>query len=1118
MRTAKKNNKTVSFLINRYRRIIYSARLLRSTLLWLVLSVLLLLVIFQADNYFQLPGSWRLVLLLAYLTVVIWGLIKTVLLPFMWKKNLDAVALELESYCGLDDNLLINSLQFENRNTINGPLRLRQLEKPFADTAVSTAIAYARDINSGGLRNYKAIFWTVTALFAVGALWGGYCYSSPRYAVNALSRFFSPLSDIPPAGKAIVSVMPSDSISVVQGDDLEIQIMVTSMVDGYQLTKYPDIVSKENCEFIKTDSAMSSDPSFSTVPVSAMTDDLFTYTYRFRNIQNDFAFRVFAADTCSRSVAVKVDRMPRVVKVSFDVVMPEYTGRGVENRQLSEKNNALLTGSKVELHFKLDRPVAKLSFELGEMLVECDGSDKEWKGNFVFGQSSVVKVYGDYLPVDRQVKLGEYTLVTASDNSPSVEFGVDTLNMLCDPGSRLNIPVRIFDDYGVRLFGVTMEKSGSMQAAEVLKSVIYPGPPGNLANDENILLSLDSGRFMPGDSYILRASCEDFCPDSKAGEARPLVITVRGLDEILLSSESEFSAAFELLDKAIVAQKAAISAGRNISANIEDIITEDWDMSRKNLEGQRDGLLAGQQQVGVDLAAAYDASPEPKPDFAHEIDQLNSGLQQRVLSKIVVLAAQRNPDRDISVLSLQAIAELQQFMLDRLIAIRTGIARADEKSLIVAQGENTEADETITETLDDAVADLKVELDNFVTSQQQIMNKRDMLSGTPAEDLAFDQIDDLDGLAIDQSRLAELLNSVVNDFTNLDLQDFADPAMVENLSSIYQQADELADAVRQAAEDRLSRIDAYRLETETVELAEEILINCEAVLDFYDSIQFIAEIPEDQQIFAPLAELPDELVDLVGDLVTTEAEMAEDVEDIGSYLNSLDHTAGPVSDGTISSTSAKGVTGDQKPEDNIIQGRSGAGRSGMSEGQMVEAYAKDLQDNEYGLRERISNSPFESGRVEDDDVGAQTGGSGLGKLTDGATHFGLGGNVPPALLRQMAAVAKTQQSVLLQARQLLPKLDRYNLSTVELEAAIDYMEQVDKTAKGEKTGIGLKRAYNSSLDSLKKSHFTVGDMVKTRYIQSVAGNERMRLDGRQEQVQYEGYDDMIKAYFKALAQ
>ncbi|MHC4157257.1 MAG: hypothetical protein ACYST6_20420, partial [Planctomycetota bacterium] len=133
-------------------------------------------------------------------------------------------------------------------------------------------------------------------------------------------------------------------------------------------------------------------------------------------------------------------------------------------------------------------------------------------------------------------------------------------------------------------------------------------------------------------------------------------------------------------------------------------------------------------------------------------------------------------------------------------------------------------------------------------------------------------------------------------------------------------------------------------------MAEELMINCEATLGASDNIQFVAEIPEDEQLVAPLAELPSELEDLVGDMITSEEEMRPEVEDIGSYLNSLDHTAGPVADGTISSTSAKGKTGDQRPEDNVLEGRSGAGRTGMSDGQLVESVAKDLDQNEYGLR------------------------------------------------------------------------------------------------------------------------------------------------------------------------
>jgi len=246
--------------------------------------------------------------------------------------------------------------------------------------------------------------------------------------------------------------------------------------------------------------------------------------------------------------------------------------------------------------------------------------------------------------------------------------------------------------------------------------------------------------------------------------------------------------------------------------------------------------------------------------------------------------------------------------------------------------------------------------------------------------------------------------------------------------------------------------------------------------------------------------------------------MRPEVEDIGSYLNSLDHTAGPVADGTISSTSAKGKTGDQKPEDNVIQGRSGAGRSGMSDGQLVESVAKDLEQNEYGLRERVSNTPLESGQVEDQDAGAATGGTGLGKTTDSTTQFGMGGKLPPRVLDMMRATLQTQQNITQASQDLVTTLKRHNLSTTELETSIQAMKSLEESLK-QADGIGIARAYNETVDSLRKSHSAVGNQVAIQYTRDKALARRLQnMIARRPTLSFKGYDHMVSAYFEALAQ
>jgi hypothetical protein len=279
----------------------------------------------------------------------------------------------------------------------------------------------------------------------------------------------------------------------------------------------------------------------------------------------------------------------------------------------------------------------------------------------------------------------------------------------------------------------------------------------------------------------------------------------------------------------------------------------------------------------------------------------------------------------------------------------------------------------------------------------------------------------------------------------------------------------------------------------------------------------VAEIAEDEQLVAPLAELPSELEDLVGDMITSEEEMRPEVEDIGSYLNSLDHTAGPVADGTISSTSAKGKTGDQKPEDNVLEGRSGAGRSGMSDGQLVESVAKDLDQNEYGLRERTSNTPLEDGQVEDQDEGAQTGGTGLGKTADSTTQFGTGGKLPPKVLDMMEETLQTQENIRQASEDLVLKLKRHNLSVTELEASIAAMKNLEESLK-RGDGIAIRSAYAETVNSLRKSHGAVGRQVAAQYTDSKASGRKLdNMLSRNRKLNFKGYNHMVSAYFEALA-
>jgi hypothetical protein len=579
---------------------------------------------------------------------------------------------------------------------------------------------------------------------------------------------------------------------------------------------------------------------------------------------------------------------------------------------------------------------------------------------------------------------------------------------------------------------------------------------------------------------------------------------------------------------AIEAQQTALGVTENVLTNLDDVI----DKSRKeaenieSLQRHQGELNKKQKLVGDFMTEAWKVSSLPRPRFVNKLVEFRDGEHSRIMEKIGAIIeaeskakAVRLADKSDVSRSLGSVEKLQAYLLEQLIALKGVVAKQSQAEVEKAAAEILgESIESLDTSVEESLKEMTKELDDFIKKQKKIMQEREMIMDKPPEDFSSEDEEKLEELAMDQSKLAEILSDVVNDFTNLDLLDFGDDAMVDSMKSLYEEAEELAEQAMEAADMRQERVDAHRLETEEVEMAEELMINCEATLGFYDNIQFIAEIPEDEQLFAPLAELPSELEDLLSDLITTEEEMRPEVEDIGSYLNSLDHTAGPVSDGTISSTSAKGKTGDQRPEDNIIQGRSGAGRTGMSDGQLVEPVAKALSDNEYGLRERASNTPLESGQVKDEDTKAQTGGTGLGKGSDSSTMFGVGGKLPPNVLDKMKATEEKQLNIRQSTQELVLKLESHNLPTMGLKQSIQAMKGVEESIKT-RSGVGIRGAYDEVVSSLKKSHRALGRQIALQYSGDKATGKKLNdmLSGQQPN-RFKGYEHMISAYFEALAQ
>src|SRR5260370_38628503 len=192
----------------------------------------------------------------------------------------------------------------------------------------------------------------------------------------------------------------------------------------------------------------------------------------------------------------------------------------------------------------------------------------------------------------------------------------------------------------------------------------------------------------------------------------------------------------------------------------------------------------------------------------------------------------------------------------------------------------------------------------------------------------------------------------------------------------------------------------------------------------------------------PEMPLPKALQDLIGELLQKADEFDEDADDITSaWGDNLDQAGWGVSDGPISSFSAKGKTGNDQPNNMEVSGRSGDGRRGKSSGQMVGDTAKALPGRKTPAR--VGNEKDEPGKLKAGGQEDPNGATGGGKKA-GAGRQGLQGGSPPDVVRDIGRLSAKQAGMREKMEQVARKLEGKGVSTTRIKEGIALLKSADK--------------------------------------------------------------------------
>lgn len=1034
-----------------------------------------LLMMMLADNFLALPGWLRIALAAALLLwCLYYGLFQT--LPAL-RGKIDPVtaAVRIEEASGAEYNPVVNALFF--MRTEIPP----NVNEKFVRVAVRDGIEFSRTaawFKNLGWRRLKRRL--VHAVLAAG-LFGGYVFAFPAYSRNALLRYAYPSEWIPPARGIQLTVTPGN-VTVPYGSDVEFRVAVRGGA--------PDEVAFEIVGV--------------NTPRTAMRFDGNVFRHVERSVTRSFTYQVFAADGFSPRYRIAVAKPPRVIDFVLTVTYPAYLD--YEDEVLKSPPVALKApvGTTVVIDLTLSGKPERVyaADDGGQLPFERAGGGWRMERKFENAENGAMKIIstidgGEYSLVSFDTRIPDDAPPTAalSDASPIRRIPADAETLLA---------LKANDDFGVRRIELQARKGDGLWIP--LKQFEF-GPGHRTVGEIGRLAPADDG-YKIGDTIEVRLLAHDNAPHA----GRPVFSDIATFeivsgDDLLAARNHRLDGLFDRLRKLAKMQAVAREKVRLIygERGMYDLVG--YDMAARMGEVKDAQTVIRSGATGVLTDARHDAA---FGDLCAGLDTLVRGALTDVIADVEELrvgGAVKNRVRKIGELH-----ELQGVIEKRLLELIANV-RIDAAASAADSVPDAEKSEDTSRKVREKLEALRADCQKFVEEQKKIIAMTKEFANKPVDDLTNEDRKKLEELALHQLQWSKIFQEALMDLSKLPPQDFSNSDLLKELNESYSEIQKAAEALQHKNVEI-----AVPHEQAGLELATEIETNLERWLpDEPDYKKWIMEEPAgDYDV--PLADLPGEIEDIIGELLETEEDLSDEVDDITSgWMDSLDKGAGwDAADGPISNMSAKGVTGNQMPNSSEIGGRSGEGRTGKSQGQFVEETATGKGGRK--TPSRLTPDAFEAGEVKDtsrDPIGGATGG---GKAS-GQAQEGLRGPVPPPEVGdRLKRLGEAQAELRQKSERLLHTLRRRGLPTSELEVSVNQMKYVEERLKqGEPLKIPLK---NSSLiKNLRDARQSVNfaGRIIDREKADLPPALRKELTAAQTASPPRAYRQILNEYYKALA-
>ncbi len=870
------------------------------------------------------------------------------------------------------------------------------------------------------------------------------------------------------------------------------------------------------------------------------------YRYSLATVAESLDYIITAGDT--QSERYHIDVLPRIHLVNYrlTVTPPAYTSRAkhtitILGKDLTAAKGSLEVpmGSTIEIAVTLNVAVKSALFDLVganpvPLAPSADGrtftTTRTLKDNERYalrindGSNRTLARFPEENGAVNGSTLGYFVLTCTADQPPTIQITEPARDLDAKPGDVVPLAAQANDDYGV-----TQIRLEIAQGAD--GAFVTEGKPWTIATASDgtpvrsyavkHLLDLPASKYKFGDTLRYRfvavdnrnllSLSSDLGPQTTAGQ----VFSINFTDKAALAEKS--TKLWEDLRKKLTAfldrqvklrqdANALALTPLKIGLTTQPAAALVKDLGEaKTLSGK---IAAGQSSLRADMAALA-------RDFPFEASMK---LIQKSLQVLVTDDATSAVDRaaDLQLLSdLKAMPPLatklrqhQSRIIDVLQALLAISATEENHAATILNREGGEVPNEAKEAWKKLADDLKT----FEKEQKQVIDATAELGHKPKDQFDKDDIKKLEALAAAEDKWEKFLTQRLADMSKIAEQDQANVSLLDEM---VQMKVELAMA-KNALEAKAQEI-ATPLEENGLENASKLTTHIERwLMQQPDRTNWQMEEPVNQTD-TKMAELPKQLQDMVGDLMDQEEDLTDEMESAASKWNdSLDKGAGwDAGEGPISNESAQGVTGNQMPKNNEIQGRSGEGREGKASGEMVGAEA----EGKGGRRTptRMTQDPFSSGQVNDkskDPAGGATGGGKKGQFGG----QGLEGQGPDSPTDPTQRLQGKQAQLRNEAERLELQMRAQGFNNFKLIEAAVYMQKADDSLKANRYDNALyyQKQAVQALNTAKV--LSAGEMHVTMDTTPTV-NEKVQkeIEDALNGVMPKGYADPVKAYFTRLS-